>query len=261
MRKNPGNVLLTVLVAVSVAAASVGGYFWWSSQKPKEVTPSVDKMVYTEVSRSANWKTYISPLKDFQIMYPPNWVYRERPVKNDPIEVVTFGSKVSEELISITLEKIQSDKLISIYDRNIAAQEVSGQEKTLTKNNFVVGDLNGTKFVDDGYPGIQKVYLFIGRGGETYSIIGVTKDPEHPEAKNVESILSTFKFLETNKESVGDRCRQLGRGWSEKYRECSVKSEKECKQLGGRYDFCASACRHDPNAQLCTTQCVQVCSF
>ncbi len=43
--------------------------------------------------------------------------------------------------------------------------------------------------------------------------------------------------------------------------ECEWVSENVCLKLGGEFNPCASACRNNPEAQMCTMQCVQVCKF
>ncbi|UCG24642.1 MAG: hypothetical protein JSW55_01165 [Chloroflexota bacterium] len=45
------------------------------------------------------------------------------------------------------------------------------------------------------------------------------------------------------------------------HNECEDISEDACTELGGEYDSCASACRHEPEDMICTAQCVLVCSF
>ncbi len=48
--------------------------------------------------------------------------------------------------------------------------------------------------------------------------------------------------------------------WSYEFGECTGVSAQVCtKLIGGDFHQCASACRHDPAAQICTAQCVQVC--
>ena len=49
--------------------------------------------------------------------------------------------------------------------------------------------------------------------------------------------------------------------WIEKSNECELVSEKWCLSVGGRFDECASACRHDAAPVPCTMQCVPVCTF
>ena len=60
---------------------------------------------------------------------------------------------------------------------------------------------------------------------------------------------------------LSQECQDANGKWLEEYNECEGISEQECQELGGQYDNCASACRHDPNSAVCTMQCVMVCSF
>jgi hypothetical protein len=61
--------------------------------------------------------------------------------------------------------------------------------------------------------------------------------------------------------SQQERCELLGGKYLDEFDECEGISQEQCAELGGVFNECASACRHDPNARFCTMQCVQVCSF
>lgn len=56
-------------------------------------------------------------------------------------------------------------------------------------------------------------------------------------------------------------CESIGGTWIEDVKECEGISEEQCKRLGGTFHECASACRNDPNAEICTLQCVLVCEL
>lgn len=56
-------------------------------------------------------------------------------------------------------------------------------------------------------------------------------------------------------------CNSRGGQWSEKVRECLGVDKNVCESIGGQFNECASACRNNPEAQVCTMQCVQVCSI
>lgn len=56
-------------------------------------------------------------------------------------------------------------------------------------------------------------------------------------------------------------CLSFDGNWLEEFQECEGMSQEQCENLGGNYNECASACRHDPDAEICTQQCVQVCEF
>ena len=49
--------------------------------------------------------------------------------------------------------------------------------------------------------------------------------------------------------------------WLSGSNECEGINKVECEKMGGKYNECASACRNDPKAQICTMQCVLVCEF
>lgn len=49
--------------------------------------------------------------------------------------------------------------------------------------------------------------------------------------------------------------------WLVPQQECEYMSEEACTARKGQFDPCASACRHDPDAESCVLMCVPVCSF
>jgi hypothetical protein len=56
-------------------------------------------------------------------------------------------------------------------------------------------------------------------------------------------------------------CTDAGGKYLALFNECENVSSASCTTLGGTFDECASACRHAPEAVMCTAQCVPVCSF
>lgn len=76
-----------------------------------------------------------------------------------------------------------------------------------------------------------------------------------------EEAYSTTFSDETPQESLGQQCETKGGNWLGQAKECEGISEGQCQEIGGEFNACASACRNDPAAQICTMQCVQVCSF
>jgi len=49
--------------------------------------------------------------------------------------------------------------------------------------------------------------------------------------------------------------------WLAEYNECESGDREWCSEAGGEFQECASACRHDEGAVICTLQCIQVCKF
>jgi|SRR5271163_1495230 len=57
-------------------------------------------------------------------------------------------------------------------------------------------------------------------------------------------------------------CKKNGGHWLDQYWECEYAPQQWCTATGGRFDECASACRHSPDpATPCTMQCVPICTF
>jgi hypothetical protein len=61
--------------------------------------------------------------------------------------------------------------------------------------------------------------------------------------------------------STASMCTDKGGQWSSAFKECTGIDSAACSAIGGKFNECASACRNDPQAQMCTMQCVQVCDF
>ena len=68
------------------------------------------------------------------------------------------------------------------------------------------------------------------------------------------------KVSETDK--LAQACRDHNGTWLATYQECEYADKDWCFSVGGNYNECASACRHNADKTgACTMQCVQVCSF
>jgi hypothetical protein len=65
----------------------------------------------------------------------------------------------------------------------------------------------------------------------------------------------------SREEQLEGACLSFDGRWNAAYAECEYMPAQMCEDLGGQFNGCASACRHDPDAEMCTMQCVQVCSF
>jgi hypothetical protein len=56
-------------------------------------------------------------------------------------------------------------------------------------------------------------------------------------------------------------CSGSGGTWLAEFSECEYVSSGWCADAGGVFSECESACRHKPDAEFCTLQCVPVCSL
>lgn len=56
-------------------------------------------------------------------------------------------------------------------------------------------------------------------------------------------------------------CVNYGGTWIDEANECEGISARYCQEIGGEFIECGSACRHNADAEVCTLQCVQYCTF
>lgn len=57
-------------------------------------------------------------------------------------------------------------------------------------------------------------------------------------------------------------CQNHGGAFLEKYLQCEYIHPSVCEDtFGGTFNECGSACRNDPNAEICTKQCVPYCQL
>ncbi|MBP6911626.1 MAG: hypothetical protein KBB88_00270 [Candidatus Pacebacteria bacterium] len=56
-------------------------------------------------------------------------------------------------------------------------------------------------------------------------------------------------------------CRGVGGALDVTYQECLGIHASECSLIGGEFNVCASACRHETESSLCITECIEVCQL
>ncbi len=63
-------------------------------------------------------------------------------------------------------------------------------------------------------------------------------------------------------QKLAKACKSQSGTWLESYWECENVSQQWCTAKGGRFEECASACRHNPEPAVpCTMQCIPLCVF
>jgi len=87
-----------------------------------------------------------------------------------------------------------------------------------------------------------------------------TTFPNKCEAENGKAKNITEGSCEKDR-TPEEKCRSKSGKWLEESKECENIVEVECESIGGTFNPCASACRNNPEAKICTLQCVLVCEF
>ena len=80
--------------------------------------------------------------------------------------------------------------------------------------------------------------------------------------KNLASKIPEMK-AKIEMESKEKNCATFGGKYLKDFNECESVNDNECREMEGKFDDCASACRHTKNEpdSVCTGQCVAVCSW
>lgn len=61
--------------------------------------------------------------------------------------------------------------------------------------------------------------------------------------------------------ALRDACAFAGGNWLDDFSQCENVDKEWCEFNGGTFSECGSACRNNPEAEICTLQCVQFCQF
>jgi len=69
------------------------------------------------------------------------------------------------------------------------------------------------------------------------------------------------KELATDQEGLAQSCQKNSGAWLADYQECENVTKEWCENSSGIFFECESACRHNPQAEICTLQCIPVCKF
>ncbi len=110
--------------------------------------------------------------------------------------------------------------------------------------------------VEAGFPVMESYPEQCSDGKNTF-----TKQYTNLTDTNGSSNNSDINENKTPNYTVESYCVENDGEWLEEFNECIFISEQVCTAGGGVFSECESACRNDPDAEICTMQCVQVCDF
>ncbi len=81
-------------------------------------------------------------------------------------------------------------------------------------------------------------------------------------ATSIDSVTAIEPTTPVTTESPSpSNCQAAGGTWSGSYHECENVSADWCRQQGGQFKECASACRHNEAEGFCIMQCIPVCQL
>ena len=125
------------------------------------------------------------------------------------------------------------------------SQDENANSNTSTNTNIVGGD--------------KDAHGCIGSAG--YSWCAVKNKCLRIWEEKCEATNSSKIILDANNKKTS--CENNGGVWYTDNNTCEINSlsETSCIAKGGEFNQCASACRHDPKAEVCTMQCILTCTF
>jgi len=85
-----------------------------------------------------------------------------------------------------------------------------------------------------------------------------SKNTSQQKYININKLIDMKIDNNSNKETL---CKNAGGERLSSSNECEWISKNTCESAGGKFNECASACRNNPSAEMCTMQCIIVCQF
>ncbi len=125
-----------------------------------------------------------------------------------------------------------------------AGFQQSSSGNAVTPDTVVTRSIHGTELVPD--PVLTQVENLT-RAGILYDVKIMESYPVQIEATGPDKVLTCLA-------SPNGR-------WLQEQQECEFMTAKSCTMLGGRFNECVSACRHESGEVMCIQMCVPVCSF
>lgn len=215
-------------------------------------------------AETANWNTYVNEKMGIEFRYPDQYKL-EKESGTDVSFSFLFspGNQVSPSSLTISTSNITDVK------KTKKCSEASSEDKT----ECISGEITQIKL--GGKDALS--FSYAPMGGFAPIIIQTTNSPKiemqyvvyggGSETK-LDQILATFKFTDqVDSENPKSICEEKGGTWLGTYKECEAISQGKgldkatCTSLGGKFNECDSACRHNPKAEACTMVCVSVCKF
>lgn len=201
MRWRRGNILLVILAVVGVMAIAVGGYFWWTTQKPKTAVSTPDskpKEASSSADETANWKTYENTKYKFGFEYPPDFAINQKLENSIEITAKDIESSFPPTIIVVVHQKTTQQSLANWVNNHAP----SSNYETVASQQAMKVDGHDLVYLQLSQRGDFTAHeVFIENDLSTIIEIGTSIKPGvndlNGRLKSVfDQILSTFKFID-----------------------------------------------------------------
>lgn len=212
--------LSAITLIIIVSGLFFGKYFSYNLERSRRAsvspTPAQVSTVYTEDTRSANWKTYTNEAQGFLIKYP-NTLETEiesakcwdcqidgnggsGPQPNMIIQFISPEDKQTNRNQNLPFYKHLYRFSLSVYYKTTLQQlygdkAPTGYEQNIT--DYLLGGKTGLRNVQKGDSAFdQTPYLLYGveNNGKTYSFMFPNRTGNTQDSQEIDQILSTFRF-------------------------------------------------------------------
>lgn len=175
----------------------LGPSLWqrFSGQLEKTVSTTIqptstpaDETVYTEDTRSANWKTYRDSKNNYSLKYPAEWIAETPTGLMEPASLILKKDNQNsiQVIVQVTDKKSLDEWLSSI-------QEGKSLGQTIDKKRVTIDSVEAERTIIE-YQGGGQVTVSTVNNGKSYQIIAPFKNNKEELLKDFDQILSTFKF-------------------------------------------------------------------
>jgi hypothetical protein len=288
------NTSVAITITVIVLAV-IGGVFWGGGNSfeddqlsPATSSPATSSDTTTSPVQPEGWTR--TTLASVQFSYPPE---ASVATENNRAKVQILGddnqpnSEVTDGITAYLYSVTSNNRGLSATARSLfSARSSTAQTVVASTSEASFGGKSGYSFRLQNQLGSETQY-FVLPSTQTGSALVASFTASGPNAQEFsdrfEEITETAQIIrtagqETVQESNGEQststlggaesgladgqaCRDAGGRWLADYDECEYVRRSWCEKRGGTYNSCASACRNNPDAELCTQQCVPVCSL
>lgn len=271
---------ISTIIAIAVVVAGIVLYQQQTSKPSQPQTATTTKRTVPD-----DWSTYQDSGLFFAHPSAARITKENDRVKiqilgdnNEPNTEVTDGITGYISTASSTSMQTTADRLFS--DHRKTSQEVIAEVGPST-----FAGRNGYSFrLRNQLGSVTEYHVLKGSGGSIFQVSYTASGEDSQQyGETMETIVSSLRYQPSkstnepgqNKSatssdesngseqevSMAQACQEAGGNWLSEYAECEGVRERWCQKQKGSFNSCASACRHDSDAQMCTQQCVLVCSF
>src|SRR5258708_4107533 len=201
--------ILGVIFLVIIAAAVVGGVYYWQNPKPKKQPVPITQ------DETANWKTYTNDLNGFEFKYPNDWsltnfdayVSLNSPENEKIFQQIQdgkmYGEGYMEDIIFTDIGDIKKEpeNTANRLNAKTLAEFVNKDPLISEVKQVSFASVPAFEMVRGGFCAYYTI--MIDKNNEIYQIMFCNVERKDKLTPTEKQILSTFKFTDSNSATSG----------------------------------------------------------